>query len=188
MSILSTVNDHPLPLDHSAQVSFLQQLEYKLGPIACSEFESTAETAYETKIFPAIFARLRQRPHINVIKHFYRALYDRVRDESMQHSNVIIAWLQPPLSMIETAMLGLEEILVTQYKQMIDSISSSELNVHALCAASTGKLWPRQQAFVIPLNCAIEEFCEFFWRLWQNNTTGKTKHNQTNQSCITKVC
>ncbi len=161
-----------LPVEYSHQVTFLQSLEVKLSTLTCSEFESAADTAYETQIFPAIFERLLQRKDISVIKNLYRILYNRVRSENMQHASTIISWLQPPQALLETALLGLEDVIEARYTAMIASITTSQLSLQGLQAASISKSWPQQQAFVVPIACDVDDFCEFFWRLWNNNTSG----------------
>jgi hypothetical protein len=83
--------------------------------MACVDFESIAETVYETQIFPAIFERLYQRQDIKVIKQLFRILYNWVRSENIENANTIISWLQPPQALLDAAMLGMEEMMESQY-------------------------------------------------------------------------
>jgi hypothetical protein len=174
--MLQEVQSRPLPIDHTSQVSFMQVVDALLNSVAQAEFEPAAESTYETQIFPAIFDRLSQRNDIAVIKRLFRMLYDRVRGENAEKASIIISWLQPPLPLLESALFGLEDTVETQYKAMLGSISSAQLSMEGMQAASCNRLWPKHQAFVVGLRCAIEEFCEFFWRLYVNNVSGM--HNR----------
>lgn len=177
---LAKLHSNALPLEYPLQIAYVQNVESMLHSAYDFGFESAAENAYETQIFPAIFQRLSHRQEISVIKRLFRILYDRVRTETMDRTNIIISWLQPPQPMLESAMYGLEEQVLSQYKKMVDSISSSQLSMEGMEAASRNKKWPNQQAFVVGLRCDVEEFCEFFWRLFRSNLSGAFMDNQIN--------
>jgi hypothetical protein len=149
---------------------------------------STIENAYESQIYPAMISTLLGRSDIEVIKRLYQILYVRVQSESADFSKTIIAWMQPPQAMLETAMYGLADMIVNQYQSMVESISRNQVDEEILNEISKNKPWPKQHAIVVGLRCEITEFCELVWRMFKNNLTGQcivsVQSVQSNVECV----
>jgi hypothetical protein len=174
LSCLESLCSQPVPQNMDLQFDYISSTHKALSAIAQAGFDSsTTESAYESQIYPAMVSTLLARPDIDVIKRLYHILYRRVQGEIADVSNTIISWMQPPQPMLETAMYGLADLIVTQYQGMIDSVLTNQLNEEGMNDISKNKLWPKRHAIVVGLRCEISEFCELFWRIFRNNLTGE---------------